>query len=233
MILDKTYIYAIISTLLALFGFKVNNETAIIGAMMVSPILKPITSVFKSKHTSTDNIINALIKMLKLSIMIFSIATVFSVINNYIGFYNQETSAMSLRLEKQQIINEYIASCIVGVGVAYAVSENNAIARTGLTLGITLIPMLALSGLYFGNYIYNGIVNKLSTSNNNTTNNNATNNNTTNNNAIDNDTNNNTFTDKLENDNDAKSLQIFVIYAVNLLITTFFFIITTRYVLRR
>lgn len=218
MLLDKTYIYAIISALLALFGFKVNNETAIIGAMMVSPILKPITSAFKSKHTSTDNIINALVKMFKISIIIFIIATVFSVVNNYIGFYKQETLAMSLRLEKKQIINEYIASCIVGVGVAYAVSENNAIARTGLTIGITLIPMLALSGLYFGNYIYNGIVNKLSTSNNN---------------ATDTDTNNNTFTDKLENDNDAKSLQIFVIYAVNLLITTFFFIITTRYVLRR
>lgn len=214
MLQDNTIIYTIISTLLSVVGFKVNNETAIISAMMVSPILKPIIGAFKSKDTSIPNIKDGILKTVILTVMVFCISTLFSIINNYIGFYNQETTSMSLRLEKQQIINEYVSSCIVGAGVAYAVSENNILARTGLTLGITLIPMLTLSGLYFGNYIYNGIVNKLITSNNN---------------ATDTDT----FNDKLENDNDAKSLQIFIIYAVNIVITSLFFVLTTRYVLRR
>lgn len=202
--MNNTYIYSILSALLAIFGFKVNNETAIIGAMVLSPILQPLTFVLKSKKSSMADIKQGLMTTVIISIIIFIIGSLFSIINNKIDFYAEETSSMMLRLEKKQIINEYIASCIVGVGVAFAISNNDALARTGLTLGITLIPMLALSGLYYGNYLYNKFFR-----------------------------NNNIISNNDYELNNKKAKKIFTIYFINISITLILFTLTTRYILHK
>jgi len=202
--MNNTYIYSILSALLAIFGFKVNNETAIIGAMVLSPILQPLTFVLKSKKSSLTDIKQGLMTTIIISIIIFIIGSLFSIINNKIDFYAEETASMKLRLEKKQIINEYIASCIVGVGVAFAISNNDALARTGLTLGITLIPMLALSGLYYGNYLYDKFFRNDSIISNND--------------------------DELNN---KKAKKIFTIYFINISITLVLFTLTTRYILNK
>lgn len=151
---NKIYIYSILSCLLSVFGFKVNNETAIIGSMILSPILYPLTHVLKTKSSTYYQIYESIYNTIYISIIIFLLSSLFSIFNNAIDLYNEETFAMKLRLENKQIINEFVATFIVGIGIAYAISEKNVFARIGLTLGITLIPMLSLSGLYFGNYIY-------------------------------------------------------------------------------
>jgi hypothetical protein len=151
---EKIYIYSILSCLLSVFGFKVNNETAIIGAMILSPILQPTTYTLKNKNSSYNEIYNGILTTVYISIIIFCISSLFSILDNFIEVYNEETFSMKLRLEKKQIINEFFATFIVGIGIAYAIIEKNTLARAGLTLGITLIPMLSLSGLYFGNYLY-------------------------------------------------------------------------------
>lgn len=158
---DNLYIYSIISSILAFFGFKLNNETSIIGAMILSPILQPTTYYLKSKNSSYIDILTAFITTFKIAILIFIIGTVMSLINNKIKLYPIDTITMKIRLDKREIINDFIIAILIGFGVAFAIAENNALARTGLTLGITLIPILTLSGIYFGNYIYDKYISNI------------------------------------------------------------------------
>lgn len=150
---ENLYVYSIISSVLAFFGFKLNNETAIIGAMILSPILQPTTYYLKSKSSSSRNLSTAFITTFKIALIVFIIGTLMSVINSKIKLYPVETATMKIRLDKREMINDFILAILIGFGVAFAIAENNALARTGLTLGITLIPILTLSGIYFGNYL--------------------------------------------------------------------------------
>lgn len=202
--MDNTYIYSILSSLISIFAFKANNETAIIGAMIISPILQPLTSVLKTKLSSFNNIKQGLLTTTKISLIIFIISVLLSIINNKIKFYAEETSSMKLRLEKKQIVNEYILSCLVGIGVAFAISNNDSLARVGLTLGITLIPMLSLSGIYYGNHLYHKYF-----------------------------ITNNSYSNNSDLDYNNKSLKIFIIYFINITITLCFFKLTSRFILNK
>ena len=170
--MNTLYIYSFLSSVLAFMGFYNNNTPTLVGAMILSPIMSPLTNLYSSEVKNKGNMISAIITIIKVALFVFSLGVIFGLIKNKYNLYEMESEFMKIRTQPRLIKSEFISTIMVGLGVAYAIKENNKIARTGLTLGIVLIPMLVLSGIYFANYLHYKLNNfkNMNTTHNNTKN---------------------------------------------------------------
>lgn len=148
------YIYSFLSAVLAFMAFANNNMPTLVGAMILSPIMSPLTNLYSPEIKNKGTIHSAIFQIIGLSLFVFTLGVFFGIAKNHLNMYEMESPYMKERTKPRLIHSEFISTIMVGLGVAFAIKENNKIARTGLTLGIVLIPMLVLSGLYFANYIY-------------------------------------------------------------------------------
>jgi hypothetical protein len=151
-------VYTTLSAMLGFVSFANNNVTALVGSMVLSPILSPLTNLYnpeiKVNNLSISTIDQAIYTIILLVIFVFLIGTCLGLIKNYLKIYPLETEYMKDRTQQKIIIGEFISTIVVGIGLAYATIEVNKIAKVGLMLGIVIIPILVLSGLYFANWIF-------------------------------------------------------------------------------
>lgn len=152
--MSTLYIYSFLSAVLSFMAFANNNMSTLIGAMILSPMMTPLTNIYSPEIKKKTTLLNAINQIIILAIFVFILGIIFGLIKNIFNLYEMESKYMKERTQPRLIHSEFISTLMVGFGVAYAIKENNKIARTGLTLGIVLIPMLVLAGLYFANYIY-------------------------------------------------------------------------------
>jgi len=151
-------VYTFLSSILGFVGFANNNVPALVGSMILSPLLTPLTNMYNpelsNKGLPVGSSDSALLTIFLLSIFVFLLGICFGLIKNYLTIYPLETAFMKQRTQDRIIVGDFISTIVVGLGTAYAIQESNKIARIGLTLGIIIVPILILSGLYLGNYIF-------------------------------------------------------------------------------
>lgn len=153
-------IYIILASLLASFGFYGNNIYALIGSMIVSPILLPILlNIFRRSGKT----INSILITIGFGLMCIIIGIIISLINNYTEIFNTETEFMLNRaiLNKSLFIGEISVSVICGILFSIAFMFHDTILKVALSIAPSLLPALVNGGLYIGNYIYakyNGLI---------------------------------------------------------------------------
>lgn len=153
--MSSLLIYTFLSATLGFSAFANNSTPSLIGSMMLSPIMSPLTNVFNPHYKGPKLEIDEVVfKMVSLSIFVFIVGVIYGLLKNYLSIYPLETSFMKKRTETPIIIGQFLSTLMVGTGVAYAIKENNKLARTALTLGILLVPIAVIGGMYLGNYIF-------------------------------------------------------------------------------
>lgn len=146
-------IYIILASLLAVFGFYGNNIFALLGSMIVSPLLLPLLLNTFRKSGKT---INAILITIWFGLMCIGIGILMSLINNYTEIFKTETEFMINRsiLNKSLFIGEISVSIVCGLLLPFAFMYHDNILKVALSIAPSLLPALVNGGMYLGNYLY-------------------------------------------------------------------------------
>jgi hypothetical protein len=153
--MSSLLLYTFLSATLGFSSFVNNSTPSLLGSMMLSPIMSPLTNSFNPHYKGPKlPIEKVMLLMTSLAIFVFIVGVMYGLLKNYLAIYPLETDFMKKRTETPIIIGQFLATIMVGIGVAYAIREDNKLARTALTLGILLVPIAVIGGMYLGNYIF-------------------------------------------------------------------------------
>ena len=143
---DQDLVYlTILSTLLALFGVKIENEYVIIGSMIISPLFDPILSIlvpiFAEDGKSFWKSLNSLLIVLLLS---FAIGILFWIVIFFIGRHELIPSEVfTISLD-----NFFIATILGIVGMLLWIWPKTYNTGAGIAIAISLVPPIAYSTMY-------------------------------------------------------------------------------------
>jgi hypothetical protein len=153
--ISSLLIYTFLSATLGFSAFVNNSTPSLLGSMMLSPIMSPLTNAFNPHYKGPKlELENVMLIMSGLAVFVFIVGVIYGLLKNYLAIYPLETDFMKKRTETPIIIAQFLSTIMVGIGVAFAIKEDNKLARTALTLGILLVPIAVIGGLYLGNYIF-------------------------------------------------------------------------------
>jgi hypothetical protein len=144
-------IYTIIASVIAALGFLNNATPAIIGSMLVSPVLSPLYNILiKYVSNAPFNFVKGVGFHIFLLIICALIGFIAVSINETINMYPKETKEMINRTNYQYIISDVGIASMCGIGIAFAILRGDIITRVGFGIAITVLPAMVNAGMYLG-----------------------------------------------------------------------------------
>ncbi len=142
------YFMVLISTIIALIGLISDNVAVIIGAMLISPLLSPITSVSLNSILGRQRQINQsiiyIVELLASSILLAMLITF--VLSYFIDI--EMTREITLRTEPRP--TDILIAVILGMAGAIALLAVLPEIIVGVAIAVALIPPSVVSGLGLG-----------------------------------------------------------------------------------
>jgi uncharacterized hydrophobic protein (TIGR00341 family) len=142
------YFMVLISTIIALIGLISDNVAVIIGAMLISPLLSPITSVSLNSILGRQRQINQsiiyIVELLASSILLAMLLTF--ILSYFIDI--EMTREIMLRTEPQP--TDILIAIILGMAGAIALLAVLPEIIVGVAIAVALIPPSVVSGLGLG-----------------------------------------------------------------------------------
>jgi uncharacterized membrane protein len=153
--MSSLIIYTFIASIISGCGLISNSMPAIIGSMIVSPILQPLSKYLLNIKTYKNPI---LLTFLLVLIVILT-GYIIGFLNNKIQYFNNETEAMrnitnfSNNEKNSKIITEFFIALSVGIGLPYAIINNDAALLVAFGIAPSITPPLVNCGLYLSNFL--------------------------------------------------------------------------------
>lgn len=137
------YVLLTTASLLAVSGLLTGNESALLGSMLISPILVPIFNITSGQYGVLYN----------LAKLLFSI--VFATTVGYFGSFftkNVETNLMKSRtlykVDHGHLFTHSIIPYVCGFVLALAKYSNDYVTIVGVSLALAILPPLVNAGIY-------------------------------------------------------------------------------------
>lgn len=172
---NRNLFYILLAGMVAIYGLLGDSITPIIGSMIISPLLTPVSkSIFNTIYKKQENtIINNIYFTFIIIISVILLGIICSLINYKIKIYPNETNAMKSRsslnlfnkidykFNKSMLTTELGVAIMVGIGLPFAMIFNDSSLMIAFAISPSLTPPLVNAGLYMGNYIYTNDINNL------------------------------------------------------------------------
>ncbi|MGF1515589.1 MAG: TIGR00341 family protein [Elainellaceae cyanobacterium] len=138
-------IMVILSTLIAAVGLLQNSQAAIIGAMVIAPLLKPNMALAVA---TTLGDLSLGVKTLRTGLLGIGLAIALSAAIGYAFPVDPSLSEISMRTDVQ--LTDVILALASGAAGSLALTMGEAIAVVGVMVSVALLPPLVVFGLLIG-----------------------------------------------------------------------------------
>lgn len=152
--MKRLLFYAILASITSSLGFFMNNDSMVLGSMLISPMVEPIYTLASSTF-SMSIIYSSIISLCILAIIAYSIGIFSSILNHYINYFDVPTEQMVAFTTMPKYVGNILVPFLAGIVIAVSKPTNNILALTGVGLIIAILPPIVNAGLYHGNYIWN------------------------------------------------------------------------------
>ena len=146
--------YATLASIISSLGFFMDNDSMVLGSMLISPMIEPIYTLASSTF-SIGIIYSSVFSIIILSIIAYCIGISASILNHYINYFKVPTEQMAGYTTMPKYVGNVIVPFLAGIVIAVSKPSNNILAITGVGLIIAVLPPIVNGGLYHGNYIWN------------------------------------------------------------------------------
>ena len=151
--MSHLYIYTFLASLIAVCGYMANNQTMLIGAMLISPLLTPIFTLNKD-ISGNLNLGNSLLKHNGKAISLILVCLITGYIATKVIKLNKETEMMQSTVEWEETylksrIN-YIIPLLAGIVLAYGKNDDDIASIIGVGITISVLPPLVNAGMLKG-----------------------------------------------------------------------------------
>jgi len=145
---DFDYFFMLIlSVLMATFGLLADNETIVVGSMLLAPLLAPVISLSLGLSMSHPPLISRSISTIGYSILFSVVAAVSGAFFFTVWKFGGEANAIILSRTIPSLLY-FVVAVISGFAVTYTtVRPNLSSSLPGVAVAVALIPPLAVFGI--------------------------------------------------------------------------------------
>ncbi len=138
----------VVSVLMATFGLLANNETVVIGSMLLAPLMDSILSLGLGLSMSSNSVIssalNTIIKAIVVALISAGLVTIFVAL----GLKGSDVANEVIMSRTAPTLLYFVVAFLSGIAVTYtAVKPHLSSALTGVAVSVALIPPLAVVGI--------------------------------------------------------------------------------------
>jgi uncharacterized membrane protein len=155
--MNEKILFLIISGLMSAIGLDTNNNTMIIGSMLISPFSLPFLKFIKNIFDQKYNNFSLLVEVIIFIIVSFLIGFIYGKIHRYnvpnvktINNMNQEIDKLT---NTTYYLHAFIYSIISGIVIYLSFNKMknsyNLINLVGVSVGLSILPPLVNSGMLF------------------------------------------------------------------------------------
>jgi uncharacterized hydrophobic protein (TIGR00271 family) len=151
-IISLSQLYSLIgSSMLAVIGLMYNDFSAVIGAMLISPMGGPVRYAALAISKGKYNLIYSCILMLILMIIVaFSIGYIMAMLNNsYLQWLELPSKDMKKLSDSMFLKVNFLLGCVSGFITPYAMKHNDIIILAGTYIALSILPPIVNSGMYY------------------------------------------------------------------------------------
>lgn len=155
-------IYVVLASIIAAIGLEYDQDSVILGSMLISPLAVPIlhyvTNLYKNNFFA---FIAHLSNLVIFSIIAIIIGFIISITNHNLKIFKNPSSQMKQRADstiKIFSLDSFIAF-ICGILVVIASLTNDLVTLAGIGIVVAFLPPLVNSGLYLGSHFHHNLNN--------------------------------------------------------------------------